>query len=197
MRNLHMLNRSTVTTIAAGLLIALAPFSAAGETKTPLTPEAQARALVKSYVGQMKPLLMASVSEHGAAGAIDVCASKAPQVAQQLEEASGWEVSRVSLKPRNTERATPDTWERQVLEALAAKARGGAATSELNHGEVVDGRYRYLQGQPVEGLCLLCHGKDIAADVAAAIASRYPADSATGYALGDLRGAISLKAPVR
>jgi hypothetical protein len=192
-----MLNSTKITAVAAGLALALGSFPAARGAETTLSPEAEARALVKQYVGQMKPLLMASVSEHGAAGAIDVCASQAPEVAARLEEESGWEVSRVSLKPRNPVRATPDDWEREILLQLDQKARAGATAKELNHGEIVDGRYRYLQGQPVEGLCLLCHGTDIAPDVAAAIASRYPGDSATGYGLGELRGAISLRAPAR
>jgi hypothetical protein len=39
-------------------------------------------------------------------------------------------------------------------------------------------------------LCLTCHGPTLAADVAAAVAARYPRDEATGFAAGDLRGAL-------
>ena len=40
--------------------------------------------------------------------------------------------------------------------------------------------------------CLACHGapEQIPAEVAAILAERYPDDQATGYAVGDLRGAL-------
>ena len=43
-----------------------------------------------------------------------------------------------------------------------------------------------MQDQP----CSVCHGKDIAPDVQAAIDRHYPADMATGFSTGELRGAI-------
>jgi hypothetical protein len=158
---------------------------------------AEARGLVKAFVGEMKPLLVSTVQEQGPAAAIDICADKAPGIAERLAADSGWSIRRVSLQPRNVDTATPDAWEREVLAALADKLAAGAETPQLNHAEVVDGRFRYMQGQPVEGVCLLCHGTDadISSDVRAALAQRYPDDRATGYGLGDLRGAISLQAP--
>jgi len=43
-----------------------------------------------------------------------------------------------------------------------------------------------------EGACLTCHGptESIPEDVRAALRERYPDDKATGYAVGDLRGAL-------
>ena len=51
---------------------------------------------------------------------------------------------------------------------------------------------RFAKGIKVEAPCLMCHGpKDsIAPDVAQAITAKYPADLATGFRLGDLRGLI-------
>ena len=50
-----------------------------------------------------------------------------------------------------------------------------------------------LIAQPVQPVCLTCHGKRLAGDVRTAIAEHYPDDRATGYALGDVRGAIYLR----
>jgi hypothetical protein len=43
-------------------------------------------------------------------------------------------------------------------------------------------------------LCLACHGQVSSLDpaVRAVLAERYPADRATGYRAGDLRGAVSV-----
>lgn len=158
--------------------------------------DAQARRLVRDFVGSMKPLLRESVQQHGAAGAIDICAEEAPRIARRLAADSGWEISRVSTRPRNVDRAQPDAWERDILALLEERTAAGATAAQLNHGEVVDGRFRYMQGQPTESLCLLCHGSNqVTPDVRAAIAQRYPDDRATGFTLGELRGAISLRAP--
>lgn len=155
----------------------------------------EARILVKAFVGTLKPLLSTTLQEKGPVAAIGVCAEKGPAIAAELSARSGWELRRVSLKPRNPELAMPDAWERQELERLAELAAAGGKGPSLNHGESVDARYRYLQAQSVEGVCLVCHGRNIDTAVAAAIREYYPKDSATGYQLGDIRGAISLLAP--
>jgi hypothetical protein len=62
-----------------------------------------------------------------------------------------------------------------VLAKFSANASPQAKPrSTVNHAEVVDGEYRYMQAQAVEGVCLLCHGTDIAPDVRAALGARYP-----------------------
>jgi len=43
--------------------------------------------------------------------------------------------------------------------------------------------------------CLACHGSEVAEPVRAAIAERYPDDHATGFAVGDLRGALWVEVP--
>ena len=42
-------------------------------------------------------------------------------------------------------------------------------------------------------MCLTCHGSDIDANIAEALAERYPADEATGFATGDLRGVFRVE----
>jgi len=47
-------------------------------------------------------------------------------------------------------------------------------------------------------VCLQCHGEPakLAPGVAEALKELYPDDQATGYSLGDLRGAISIRIPL-
>lgn len=178
------------------LLLSVAFIFVAANSAADESLQNEAQVLVKAFVGTLKPLLSTTLQEKGPVEAIGVCADKGPAIAAELSARSGWELRRVSLKPRNAELAVPDAWERQQLERLAERAAAGAKGPTLNHGESVDGRYRYIQAQPVAGVCLVCHGSNIDSAVAAAIRDYYPKDVATGYQLGDIRGAISLRAPV-
>jgi mono/diheme cytochrome c family protein len=55
-----------------------------------------------------------------------------------------------------------------------------------------------MKALPVQQVCLACHGPaaSIAEDVAAKTQALYPADKATGYALGQIRGAITIRKPL-
>lgn len=154
--------------------------------------QAEAKALVQQFVGQLKPQLQQAIAEGGPGRATAVCANIAPALMDELSASSGWSVRRVSLQPRNTERAIADTWEREVLERFSAQQVAGAPAQTLNYGRKVEGQYRYMQAQGVEPVCLMCHGTDLSEPVQQALADYYPEDSATGYSLGEVRGAISL-----
>jgi hypothetical protein len=179
--------------IAIGLGPAVATFASADTDKAAL--ESEAKALISTFVSQMKPLLKSSIAERGPADAIDVCAVEAPLLADTIASESGWQVSRVSARPRNSSRGVPDAWERQVLETFDARQTAGELPNTINFGELVDGEYRYMQAQGVEPVCLLCHGETISTDVLEALQRHYPDDSATGYSVGEIRGAISLSKP--
>jgi hypothetical protein len=49
-----------------------------------------------------------------------------------------------------------------------------------------------MQAQGVEAICLTCHGQNLSQPVIDALQQYYPDDMATGYQLGQVRGAISL-----
>lgn len=57
-------------------------------------------------------------------------------------------------------------------------------------------RYRYMKAIPLGELCANCQGTDIAPDLAAAIRAKYPQDQATGFKVGELRGAFTLSKPL-
>jgi hypothetical protein len=155
--------------------------------------EAEARALVQQFTGQLLPTLQNALAEGGPVAAIEVCAVRAPEIAATLSTESGWQVRRVSLKPRNAGSASPDIWETAVLETFDQRQAAGEPGPTLNASAVENDEFRYMQAQPVLPLCLTCHGQQVSDDVLAALAEHYPGDMATGYLEGQIRGAISLR----
>jgi hypothetical protein len=171
----------------AGLLCPLATAQ-----PTPADLEQQARVLAQRFIGELKPRLKQAMQEGGPGRAIEVCASAAPRIADSLSAESGWQVRRVSLKSRNASRAVPDKWEAGVLASFDQRQAEGEPADGLHYGEVVGGNYRYMQAQGAAGLCLTCHGENLSDTVTDTLEKFYPDDQATGYRLGEVRGAISL-----
>lgn len=155
----------------------------------------EARQLVKTFAGQLKPELKQALQAGGPAYAISVCAERAPQIASDLSSSSGWNIKRVSLKPRNVANATPDNWERGVLLQFELQLSQEQAISEMYSSAVEQGSFRYMQPQAVEPVCLVCHGESLSDDLKQALEKYAPGDQATGYKLGDIRGAFSLRKP--
>ena len=148
-------------------------------------------------------MMKSTVAEQGPAGAIPICKEKAPELMRQRAEALGWEMRRVSLKTRNPERGTPDAWEAEHLKAFDARAAAGEQAPALEVGEVVsdaDGTrmFRYMRAIPVGEVCLACHGDAAQIDpqLKAQLDASYPQDRATGYSLGQIRGALTVKRPL-
>ncbi|WBX86486.1 DUF3365 domain-containing protein [Sphingosinicella microcystinivorans] len=54
-------------------------------------------------------------------------------------------------------------------------------------------QYRYMRAILTMPMCLACHGANIAPEVTAAVRPNYPEDQATGFAPGQLRGALSIR----
>lgn len=182
------------TGVLLGLCVALA---AAGcdHIQAPMNTEgleSEAQALVRQFAGQLKPQLQRAMEEGGASHAIEVCSALAPAIAGELSISSGWTVKRVSLRQRNNSTARPDDWENAQLEDFNRRQAAGEAPSQIRVAAVTNGQYRYMQAQGVEPLCLSCHGQNVSTEVRDALRRDYPHDQATGYSLGEVRGAISL-----
>ena len=58
-----------------------------------------------------------------------------------------------------------------------------------------DGRIAYAEPLVIQELCLTCHGTNVAPEVKAVLDETYPADKATGYSVGDLRGVAWVELP--
>lgn len=176
---------------ALSLLIACGTSVSASEPEHP-SLELEGAALAQRFVGQLKPQLQQAMADGGPTLAIEVCSSVAPRIADSLSAESGWQVKRVSLKSRNASRAQPDKWEREILQQFDKRQQAGEAASAINYGAARRSQYRYMQAQGVEAVCLVCHGENLAEPVRTTLEQYYPDDWATGYSLGQVRGAISV-----
>lgn len=160
---------------------------------------AQARALVKTFAMRLKSELVSALKAGGPEAAIDVCNTEAPAIADELASEKGWMVGRTAIRLRN-QANTPDAWERGVLDRFQAAAATGADLAKLEHFEMTnqDGEtiFRYMKAIPVQEPCLTCHGKDVSASLRAKIRAVYPEDAATGFSIGELRGAFTISQPI-
>jgi ribosomal protein S8 len=154
--------------------------------------QVEAKAIVQQFASTLKPKLVEAIQTKGFVHAINVCSSEAPQIAKQLSADTGWDVTRVSLKPRNDNTATADEFERTVLESFEKRQQQGEPVKKLVFSILNDASFRFMKAQAVEAVCLNCHGENIQPAVMRALEKHYPNDVATGYQLGDIRGAFSL-----
>ena len=156
----------------------------------------EARQAAKALGGKLKGEVMKSMKTKGPVGTIDFCSQRAPEIAREVSQQTGWEVGRTSLKYRNPANR-PDDWERQVLESFEARKAAGEPVKALEHGEIVevDGRkyYRYMKAIPTGKPCLNCHAAEVKPGVEQALKRLYPEDRARGFKLGDIRGAFTLR----
>ncbi|MBN7798837.1 Tll0287-like domain-containing protein [Parahaliea mediterranea] len=148
------------------------------------------REITRGFASELKSALQQAMREDGPVGAIAVCQSQAPAIAARLSEENGVAVGRTSLKPRNPAN-TPRDWQREVLAHFEQRRAGSGAETPLEWFVTLpDGSARYMMAIDTQPLCLACHGEQLAPSVADALRARYPDDQATGYRLGDLRGAF-------
>jgi hypothetical protein len=161
----------------------------------------EARKVVKEFATRLGGELKKEMEANGPASAIKVCRDIAPAIASEASRMNGWHVSRVSLKVRNPLLGTPDAWEQKVLSDFEKRMEKENPAS-MEFAEIVtepQGKYfRYMKPIPLQDVCLKCHGTDEvraqpAKDV---LATEFPHDKATGYTLGQLRGAFTIKRPL-
>ena len=165
----------------------------AGEDEAQKALTEEARQLVARFAGQLKPQLKQALQSGGPPAAISVCAEVAPAIAANLSLESGWSVRRTSDNNRNTA-AVPDNWEQARIDAFKAKVLANE-TLDLEYSEQTTEGFRYAKAQLTEGLCLMCHGKQLADSTVKALNAFYPNDRAQGYELGEVRGIFSLLKP--
>ena len=140
--------------------------------------------------------LMAAMQQGGPISAIEVCQIEAPRIAAELS--SSGEPSRVwrtALKLRNPNNA-PDDEASGVMQQFTQSLAEGDKPPMTEFITYPDGSARYMQSIIMQPPCLACHGGSLPEDVQAAIAERYPEDEATGFEVGDLRGAFVVDWPV-
>jgi hypothetical protein len=160
---------------------------------------AEARVAAKELSDAIRGLLMQELKTGGLEGAVAVCSTKAQARTAAYRRTFRNDIRRVSLRRRNPANE-PDAYERRVLESFDRLSVEARPTAE--HWELVreDGReaLRYLKPVVANAMCLTCHGEKakIPTAVQALLAKEYPDDRATGFSVGDVRGAVSVRIPL-
>ena len=154
--------------------------------------EQQAEALSGKFAADLKKTLMAAVQSGGLSAGVQVCHSEAAKIAQSYSS-NGWEIGRTSLKTRN-HRNQPNAEQLHILQSFADKLAQGADISSLSQVSYNEDDKRYLYMKPIatQALCLACHGDNIEPQLHSKIKALYPQDTATGFKLGDMRGAFTV-----
>jgi hypothetical protein len=157
----------------------------------------RSRAAVAKLGKELKAALQEAMGEGGPMAAIAVCHDEAAVIASRIREEEGLIVGRTSVKFRNPDNA-PDLWELAGLAALQSRLDAGEKPKDLEMWDTVSGAdgkrtFRYLKAIPTAPLCLQCHGAELDPTLAGKLAELYPEDKATGFEMGDLRGAFTVK----
>jgi len=131
--------------------------------------------------------LAAAMQDGGPGAGIEVCAERAPAIAAEVSESHGVKIGRTSFRLRNPAN-TPPVW------AIDAVNQRVETTVSYVHE---DGRFATLKPIRLAANCLMCHGapEQLAPGVSDTLAIRYPADQATGFGVGDLRGWFWIEVP--
>lgn len=186
---------------AQRLLVTLLCVVSAGAA-TAADPEwiAEARSVATSVPPKLLEVLKTEIDKGGPEGAIAVCRDEAPKLARAASERTGWQVRRVSLKNRNP-KAVPDAWEAAALLDFDRRAAAGESPATLERAEVVtengQASRRYIRALPVQELCVACHGPAdrLSPAVGERLKALYPDDRGTGYSVGQIRGAVTIRRP--
>ena len=165
----------------------------------PLSAEIRAAAvergkgIVAETFSLLSSNLQSAIEQGGVSNALPYCSLAASPLTSGMADKHGVTIRRVTHKARNpADRA--DAVELAILKQFEATLHGVAAThpppmaTNLNAHTVSFFAPIVLNKE----LCLKCHGqpgKDIATENMDVIQRLYPQDEATGFKLGDLRGA--------
>lgn len=172
------------------------PLLTSAQSSIPAQDLQQARELVKAFGGDLKTVLKTSMKSAGPIKALSECNIQAMPIAEKNSSSSPWDIARTSLKVRN-ENNQADEWETQVLQLFEQRKADGEAIETMEYAETIKTAektiYRYMKPIPTTGLCLTCHGETLADEVSNKVKVLYPHDNATGFSLGDIRGAFTLQ----
>ena len=173
---------------------------AAPDTAPPAEALGRARTAANALGRELQAALLAALDSGGPARAVAYCADSA-QVLTARHAREGVYLRRVSLRVRNPANR-PDAVEERMLRRFDSLRAAGSLPSEVARsarspsGERVVEYARPILVQPA---CLACHGdrERLAPGVREILRTRYPSDQAVGYRVGDLRGLISVRVPLR
>ncbi len=137
--------------------------------------------------------LQAKMKAGGPMAAAEFCTTQAYGLTESVDTKFGKDihVKRISLKERNPANGAQDD-EKAVLESLDKLQKNGVVLPPYIVERVNNETYKFYKPLTInKQVCLKCHG-DIAGNkpLAQYLGTTYPHDKATGYKMGDIRGAI-------
>lgn len=154
----------------------------------------RSRAIVGEFQQELGGELRSAMADGGPVNAVEVCSDRAPAIAERASADSGARVSRTALRVRNPDNV-PDEAAAAVLREFEDRLAAGAKLPMEQVDRHADGSMRYMRAIVLEPLCATCHGTSLAPEVAQAVAARYPEDRATGFEVGEVRGAFLVDWP--
>ena len=159
-----------------------------------LAPEIKrAMYAIKVFKGRLQGELIKAMQAGGPVNAIEVCNTRAEDIAAEVSKKQNFTMKRVSLKNRNPHNAA-DGWQRTVLTAFEQRKQNGEPVTGLTYADIVETdtgkQFRFMKAIPAGSICMKCHGTNIAPAVQTELDALYPGDKARGYKPGDIRGAF-------
>ena len=154
-----------------------------------------ARAVATEFGMTLIGELQKAIAAGGPVNAIGVCNIIAPKIAADMSAEKKITIARTSLRLRQPNNK-PDKWELRQLQSFEQRKAAGENPANIEFGEYVTTGsktvFRYMKAIPTGEVCLNCHGGTLAPEVTAKLKQLYPQDVATGYKIGDLRGAFTI-----
>ena len=185
------------------VLAALAVFATTGQAQDEALKKKikESRRIALQVSAEHNAQLIKELQFSGPLRSLLVCKYSCPDITSSQSRKTGWKVSMVSLKPRNSALGMADVWEQKVLVNFERRRAKGETAEAIEFSEIVQepqGSYfRYARAIPVEPLCLTCHGprETLPDAVKAQLAIDYPFDKATGFSIDQVYGIVSIKGP--
>jgi len=180
------------------IVVSSLPASAQKGSKDIAIEEAlmDARKVSNQLAEKIRSLLLQEIDKGGFSSAVLVCSELAQEMTLQFNAEAGRHIRRISLKYRNPKNV-PDAYEQRRLGEFNILNQKKELSKE--YSEIVEEQgkkyLRYLRPLIVAPVCVNCHGpkENIPQEVKTILAERYPDDRATGFLVGDVRGAITVK----
>ena len=155
-------------------------------------------AIVTEAFGVLSSNLQSAIRQGGVSNALPYCSMMASPLTSGLAVKHGVTIRRVTQKPRNAaDRA--DLAETAILDGFRGLLNGTNALPPLVTNLTSTHAAFFMPIVLTNSLCLKCHGepgKDITMEDLAVIQRLYPADEATGFKVGDMRGAWRIDLPL-
>ncbi|WP_404397369.1 DUF3365 domain-containing protein [Idiomarina loihiensis] len=146
----------------------------------------------KNLQQRLGKVLMGTIQNEGHVAAINVCNEQAPAIADAVSDELGVTVGRTALRVRNPGNE-PNAEQERVLrefEQLWSQAKGKPPTASYVDDK---GHNVWMKAIVMQPQCAACHGSSVEPELKQAINERYPNDQATGFEVGEIRGAFVVK----